>query len=267
MSPPYRALVVIPTCNAAAFLDRTLASVAASLDLWCRRRGEAVDSILTVVVDDASDDATAGIAEAWRQRLPLLCLRNTTRRGTSASRNLGAAAAEAECLFFLDHDDEFLPEHLDVCLQGLAARPDAGFVRTEVELTVDVHPAWLPVFASHLPITLCVRQACHELVGGFNEDPAVRVLRCEDVLYANLLDGFFRGIRAAAVTARHHHMPGNALDSQLERFRQPPGALPPMPLKPEEQQARLQVDASHRRQAERAGQRIATLLRVMKGAG
>lgn len=260
----HTALVVIPTCNAAAFLDRTLASVAASIAHHCRRSGAAPDRFLTVVVDDASTDGTVAVAEGWRDRLSLMILGNAERRGTSFSRNRGAAAAAAAVLFFLDHDDEFLPEHLDVCLRGLDQRPDAAYVRTGVELTVPVHPAWLPVIASHLPITLGVRQDCHALLGGFNEDPAVRVLRCEDVLYANLLDGFFHGLRTDVVTARHHHMPGNALDNQLERFRQPPGAVPPTPMKPEETEARRQVEASHRRQAERVGQRFATLLRTMK---
>lgn len=262
----HKALVVIPTCNAASFLDRTLASLAASIAVRRCRTGEPARDFLTVIVDDASTDETLAIAAGWRDRLPLLCLRNDQRQGTSCSRNRGAAARSAEFLFFLDHDDEYLPPHVDVCLSALEQQPDAGYVRTGVELTVPVDPGWLPIMASHLPITLCVRQDCHLLTGGFNEHEALRTLRCEDVLYANILEGFFRGLRTDAVTARHHLVAGNALDAQLERFRRPPGMVPNL-LTAAQAEVRPQVESSHRLQVERTGRRLATVLRTMKPVG
>jgi glycosyltransferase involved in cell wall biosynthesis len=267
-SRPYdvKALVVIPTCNAAAFLDRTLASVAASVAHHCERTGLAPEEIVTVVVDDASTDETVALAGRWRNRLHVTCLENPERRGTSYSRNRGATARSAEFVFFLDHDDEFLPGHIDICLAALAQHPQAGYVRTGVELTVPVHPDWLKIIASHLPINLCVRQDVHGLVGGFNEDESLRVLRCEDVLYANILDGFFQGVTVDEVTARHHHMPGNALDGQLDKFRAPPGTVQGE-MSPDQRAASPQVHASHRMQLERAGRRLGTLLRTMKPVG
>lgn len=259
------ALVVIPAFNAGAFIVRTLESARESIVLHCRRRGRAVEDFLLVVVDDASTDETGSVVEKWGEEtgFPVLLIRNPVNLGTSASRNRGAAAASSRYVFFLDHDDEFFAEHVDLCLSALDARTEIAFVRTRVEMMAPVHPDWVPIISSHLPITLCVRQGCHDVLGGFNEHPAVRVLRCEDVLYANLLDGFFAGATIPQVTARHHRTPGNALDRQIGRFASAPGVVGEQ-LNEAEAAAKPEVMASHRRQAEAVGRRIAVVLHAGK---
>jgi glycosyltransferase involved in cell wall biosynthesis len=61
-----------------------------------------------IVVDDASTDGTAAVAE----RLGARVLVHDVNRGAAAARNTGVAAASQPWLAMLDSDDEWLPHHL-----------------------------------------------------------------------------------------------------------------------------------------------------------
>jgi glycosyltransferase involved in cell wall biosynthesis len=82
--------VIVPAYNAASTLARCLDSV-------CSQVGP-LDEI--VVVDDCSADATREIASSYPVRLIAM----GENRGAGAARNRGAAAAQAQVLFFLDAD-------------------------------------------------------------------------------------------------------------------------------------------------------------------
>ena len=85
-----RISVVIPTRNGAATLAACLESLQAS-------------SLLpheVIVVDDASSDSTAEIAQRWKCRV----LRLDEPSGAARAKNLGAAAATGDVLFFTDDD-------------------------------------------------------------------------------------------------------------------------------------------------------------------
>jgi glycosyltransferase involved in cell wall biosynthesis len=97
--PPLPVSVIVPAYNREALLERALASVAA-------QRGARPAEI--VVVDDASTDDTAAVAE----RLGARVVRHDANRGAAAARNTGIAAATQPWLAMLDSDDEWLPHHL-----------------------------------------------------------------------------------------------------------------------------------------------------------
>jgi glycosyltransferase involved in cell wall biosynthesis len=218
-----RAGIVVPAYNGAATLRRALDSIAAAAG---RLRHDLADppDVVLAVVDDASADDTVALAQAFAAdaAVETLVLCNPQNRGTSASRNRGAAACGADYLFFLDQDDEFLPDHLAACIDALRRHPDRAFVRAGVELTDPVHPFWQTSIEDTLVLNTCVRGPCHAFLGGFHEVPEVRVLRAEDALYSDLLHRFFRGIRLTRTTMRHYRMPGNAFDRQYTRFTTPP---------------------------------------------
>jgi glycosyltransferase involved in cell wall biosynthesis len=90
--------VVIPAYNREAMLGRALASV-----LDQRPRPAEI-----VVVDDASTDRTAAVAEEMGARV----VRHERNAGEGAARNSGIAAAEQPWIALLDSDDEWLPGHL-----------------------------------------------------------------------------------------------------------------------------------------------------------
>jgi glycosyltransferase involved in cell wall biosynthesis len=116
--------VIIPAFNRARLLPRTLASVAAQ-----RPRGPAE----VIVIDDASTDDTAEVAES----LGAGVLRHPVNRGPAAARNTGFAAASQPWVAQLDSDDEWLPHYLEtlwelrdghvlVCGASIALLPDGG---------------------------------------------------------------------------------------------------------------------------------------------
>ena len=97
--------VVIPAYNAAAFLRETLESVFA----------QTLPPQETIVVDDASTDATPSIVKelAAGAPIPVKLIRLPRNSGTPAEpMNVGIDAARAECIALLDHDDLMLPENL-----------------------------------------------------------------------------------------------------------------------------------------------------------
>jgi len=104
--------VLLPAFNAA----RTLA---ASLDAVLR---QTVAPSQILVVDDGSSDATSDIA---RRYAPHVTLIRTANHGAAAARNTLCAAASGDLLAFLDADDIWHPQHLEVHCTLATKFPDA----------------------------------------------------------------------------------------------------------------------------------------------
>lgn len=110
--------VVIPTYNRA----------------WCLR--EAVDSVAEqgfrdfelIVVDDGSTDETARLLREYGGSLRVL---RQPRRGVSAARNAGIAAARGELIAFLDSDDIWLPGKLARQVEFFGQNPETPICQTE----------------------------------------------------------------------------------------------------------------------------------------
>lgn len=92
-----RAAIIIPARNAERHIGRCL-------DAIQRARGQ----FEIIVVDDASSDATAAIAETKSARV----LRLPTQKGPGASRNAGVDVCEADIVIFVDADVEVAPTSL-----------------------------------------------------------------------------------------------------------------------------------------------------------
>src|SRR3954470_1388602 len=142
--------VVVAARDAAASVGRTLA---------------ALEGAEVVVVDDASDDDTAAVAERAGARV----VRLARQGGPGAARNAGVAATSAPLLAFTDADCEPAPGWLDA-LRGalrdadlvtgrvLPAGPARTFDRT---LQLDgVSPRFETA-------NLAVRRTTFDAVGGF----------------------------------------------------------------------------------------------------
>ncbi|MFO7570008.1 MAG: glycosyltransferase family A protein [Smithellaceae bacterium] len=93
-----RISVIIPAFNAALYLGEAIESVLA----------QTIPPDEIIVVDDGSDDDTAGVAEKF-SRVHVICQQN---QGCAVARNTGIAAASGNWLAFLDADDIWLPEKL-----------------------------------------------------------------------------------------------------------------------------------------------------------
>ena len=111
--------VVIPAHNTAGYLPETLASVAA----------QTYRPLEVIVIDDASTDNTARVAESCLTHYGLVgkVLRRAPnpREWAGAARNEGARLATGDYLAFLDSDDLWLPHHLARAMELLQSYPDA----------------------------------------------------------------------------------------------------------------------------------------------
>lgn len=110
--------VIIPTYNRAPLIGAAIQSV---LD-------QTYKNIEIIVVDDGSTDDTQRALEPFAGRLNSLV---TTNGGPSHARNIGMKAASGKYIAFLDSDDLYLPQKLELQVAFMEAHPDIGLVSTE----------------------------------------------------------------------------------------------------------------------------------------
>lgn len=213
------AAVIIPAFNAARTLDRTLESAVAALNV--ARAAVPLDAEI-LVVDDGSTDSTREIAASWSQKDPAVRLVKMPRNaGPGAARNEGVRQSGAGFLFFLDADDVFYPNHMQVCLEALLRDDTLGYVFTRVKIDMPMHPDWPPSLDESCPINFCVRRVWHDMILGFAEEPDFRTYRTEDTLYRACLRRLVAHRKIEVETCEQFVSPGNALDRQREKFSYP----------------------------------------------
>lgn len=264
-SEPYTAVVAVPAFNASATIEATLASIAESLRFYRTRRGTSRAAIS--IVDDASTDATVEIITAFARTCidDVYLVVNRVNRGRAWARNRALAAVHAHCCLFLDHDDEYLPEHIDVCLDALRRHPRADYVKTGVVLSDPVHSDWEPRIVASLTQNLCVWSRCHRLIGGFHEAPEVETYGCDDLLYNRTLRTCFRGLDLPQPTVKFRRRPGNSFDRQYERKFTRPEARSEITLSRAQQQVAGRVFELHDRRVDAVRARIGRLASVARG--
>jgi glycosyltransferase involved in cell wall biosynthesis len=95
--------VIIPTCNRAELLPVAITSVL----------NQTFQDFELIVVDDASKDSTRNVVKGFHdQRIKYLY--HKINKGGSAARNTGITNSNAGYLAFLDDDDEWLPQKLEL---------------------------------------------------------------------------------------------------------------------------------------------------------
>jgi glycosyltransferase involved in cell wall biosynthesis len=198
--------VVIPLHNGAATIERTLRSVQAQT--W--------PQLEIVVVDDGSTDsgpervARAAIAD---RRIRLVSQEN---QGVATARNHGAAAAAGDILAFLDADDLWAPEKLDLQMAALeSGGADVGLVYTWSALINEddrVYSTWhRPTAEGRVFRDLCranfvgngsctlMRRAAFDRAGGYDASLRARGAQgCEDLMiYMRVAEAYeFRVVRS-----------------------------------------------------------------------
>jgi glycosyltransferase involved in cell wall biosynthesis len=112
--------VVIPTYNRArevsAAIDSALAQTRPALEV--------------IVVDDGSTDETMEVLARYGETIRVVRQAN---QGVSAARNAGIAAARGDLLAFLDSDDAWLPQSLELRAARIEADPELGLVHCGVD--------------------------------------------------------------------------------------------------------------------------------------
>ncbi|MFG2060975.1 glycosyltransferase family 2 protein [Micromonospora sp. NPDC048871] len=113
MSPPLVS-VIVPNYNYARALHLCLDSL----------RAQTYPQLEIIVVDDCSTDDSVAVAEAHGARV----VRTPSNSGPAAARNLGAAVAAGEILFFIDSDVAARPDAVANAVELLTEDPTIGAV-------------------------------------------------------------------------------------------------------------------------------------------
>ena len=148
--------VIIPAFNAEDTIGAALESVAAQTvlvhpEVGGRRSEVGEIGVEVIVIDDASTDGTAAVAQRWSEEHPSSSfsfqLSSLPRNvGPAGARNAGIAEAHGEWLAFLDADDVWFPERLERQLVWVSKHPDTALVaamtlqrQPDSELKSDAH--------------------------------------------------------------------------------------------------------------------------------
>ncbi|NOT83601.1 MAG: glycosyltransferase family 2 protein [Methylococcaceae bacterium] len=170
--------VIIPTYNRCEYLQRALQSVIS----------QTAPAFEIIVVDDGSDDGTTTMLA---KQFPQISCHYQPNSGISAARNLGIQQATGDWLAFLDADDTWHPQKLQLQSAALAAAPDYRISHTDevwIRKGVQVNPpqkyakqgGWMFEYCLNLcalsPSTVMIHREVFNVVGLFDTDlPA-----CED---------------------------------------------------------------------------------------
>lgn len=175
--------VIIPVYNGAAYLRAALESVFA----------QTYRPFEVIVVDDGSIDDSGVIAQSFADVRYI----RQANQGVAAARNNGIEAAAGEFFAFLDQDDLWTPEKLELQIGHLLSNPGLGYTLTQQQFFLDpgaTLPAWFrkellsTVHTGWVLGTLVVRRTAFETIGNFATGYAA----------ANDSDWFFRA-KAAGI--------------------------------------------------------------------
>ena len=156
--------IVLPLYNGERFIGETVASVLR----------QSYRNYELLVIDDGSRDR-------GRQLLPddaRIRLFVRDNHGVAATRNFGIEQARGEIIAFIDQDDEWLPEKLEIQMRRLMANPEVDYNLTMMryDLVGGIpRPWWLkPEQVENpqpglLPSALLARRRAFSKVGLFNE--------------------------------------------------------------------------------------------------
>jgi hypothetical protein len=169
-SPP-AVSVIVPTYQRREYVTRAVRSVLA----------QTFSDFELIVVDDGSTDGTGDALAGLDPRLRYHWQEN---HGTGAARNAGIAHARGEIVAFLDSDNHWLPQHLEVVTDVLALHPRAvlastcprqdvsGRERPRDARLVDFLPLAIADVTCSFTSCAAVRTAELRAVAGFKEELA-----------------------------------------------------------------------------------------------
>ena len=174
--------VIIPVFNGAATIDRALKSVF----------DQTFFDYEIVICDDGSTDDTQSVLAKYGDKLRIVRQPN---RGLPAARNAAVTASRGELLALIDHDDEWLPQKLELAVAAMRSDPGAALLYSdkivvneaseEFRLS-EVRPdtAHAPTMDEMLtriwpitPSTVVMRREAFDRAGGFCE----QLISAEDI--------------------------------------------------------------------------------------
>ncbi|WP_412473943.1 glycosyltransferase family 2 protein [Halobacteriovorax sp. YZS-1-1] len=153
-----RATIIIPYYNRLDLLEKAIDSV----------RKQTFNNFEVILINDGSTKCF-NISEIKDIKIYQINIENS---GPAAARNKGINQARGEYIFFLDSDDQFLPEKLEIQIKYMDKNPQIAlchtsyfYINKEEEILNTINPSicddfCYPRIISHCPIampTVCVK--------------------------------------------------------------------------------------------------------------
>ena len=176
---------IVPVFNQAHFLPAALDSIFAQSLPVCE----------VIVIDDGSSDDVQGVVEKYAHEVMFIQQANA---GPAAARNRGIERANGEWLSFLDSDDLWHENKLEIQMQLMQSRPELDYCLTykqhfweqsmaeeEARLRAAGHPIVKDV-PGYVFQALFLRKSTFETVGYLNEalqtaEDTDWIVRAEDI--------------------------------------------------------------------------------------
>ena len=108
------ASIIVPFYNAEDFLNECLESVA----------NQTYQNIQLILVDDGSTDNSVLLCKGFIKKYPWMELHSYENKGVSCARNRGLLFSKGKYVFFLDADDQLLPDFVEHFMY----QPDWDFI-------------------------------------------------------------------------------------------------------------------------------------------
>jgi glycosyltransferase involved in cell wall biosynthesis len=218
--------VLIPVYNGARYLSECIESV----------RRQTLPAAEIIVVDDGSEDETPEVAASWG---PSIRYQRVAHGGLACARNHALDFAQTEFIAFIDSDDVWLPQKLELQMSALSreAETSMAFCRVQQFISSDLTPAEAaelrldaaPQSGQHASALLMRKRDC-ERAGRFDEsiqigefiewcaraaDAGVKPVMVPEVLCRRRLHRANMGRGGAGVRSQYVHM----LKKVLDRWR------------------------------------------------
>lgn len=100
--------VIVPFYNGSAWIERAIASI----------YEQTVPAHEVFIVNDGSRDEERAALSALNKRYPF-CIIDKPNGGQGSARNAGAAASSSDYICFLDQDDFYVAEHIEILLRAV----------------------------------------------------------------------------------------------------------------------------------------------------
>ncbi len=114
--------IIIPVFNTAAYLPACLESILS----------QSFTDFEVLLIDDGSSDGSGAICDRYAVADSRVSVFHKENGGVSSARNFGLAHSKGEWIYFVDSDDEVLPDGLKTLIDGISDDVDivlAGYVR------------------------------------------------------------------------------------------------------------------------------------------
>jgi glycosyltransferase involved in cell wall biosynthesis len=106
--------ICVPICNTGKYLKRCIDSLIA----------QTYSNLEIVLVDDGSTDDCGFICDEYARQDPRIVAVHQKNQGEAAARNTGLHTATGEYVMFIDSDDEYRPNAVQLLIDGMKADDD-----------------------------------------------------------------------------------------------------------------------------------------------